>query len=251
MIPAGHYRPGRLEQVDLLVLHTAEGARNVDELARFFATTDKAVSAHSAVDDTRRRDLLGFQHTAYAAPGANADGEHLELCGFARWTRSEWLTHHPGMLEQTAHWLAERCKARGIPAVALGPAELRADRRGITTHHSVSLAFRRSSHTDPGPGFPLDVVVARTKALLTPHPTTASKAVPRYPGRPLTMGSRGAAVSLWQRRMRQRGWAIAVDGVFGNESAGVARKFQAEKKLPREAIVGPKTWAAAWTARVT
>jgi peptidoglycan hydrolase-like protein with peptidoglycan-binding domain len=61
----------------------------------------------------------------------------------------------------------------------------------------------------------------------------------------------GAGFSTWQRRMRSRGWPIVVDGQYGPQSAHVARAFQIEKHLPVDALIGKRTWDAAWTAKVT
>jgi len=58
-------------------------------------------------------------------------------------------------------------------------------------------------------------------------------------------------VRIWQQRMRQRGWNITVDGIFGPQSETIARQFQREKGLADDGIVGPETWSAAWTAPVT
>ena len=58
-------------------------------------------------------------------------------------------------------------------------------------------------------------------------------------------------VKRWQAQMKARGWRLDADGIFGNASATVARTFQAEKGLGVDGKVGPKTWAAAWTAGVT
>ena len=55
----------------------------------------------------------------------------------------------------------------------------------------------------------------------------------------------------WQQRMKDRGWSITPDGLYGPRTATVARKFQAEKKLAVDSLVGRKTWDAAWTAPVT
>lgn len=71
----------------------------------------------------------------------------------------------------------------------------------------------------------------------------------RYrPGQPMM---RGADVERWQRRMRDRGWRLDVDGIYGPQSAGVCRNFQAEKRLEVDGVVGPQTWRAAWTAPIT
>lgn len=55
----------------------------------------------------------------------------------------------------------------------------------------------------------------------------------------------------WQLRMRERGWQITADGLYGDQTRNVARAFQAEKRLLVDGLIGPATWAAAWTAPVT
>jgi peptidoglycan hydrolase-like protein with peptidoglycan-binding domain len=42
-----------------------------------------------------------------------------------------------------------------------------------------------------------------------------------------------------------------VDDQFGPESARVCRSFQQEKGLGVDGVVGPETWAAAWTTPIT
>jgi hypothetical protein len=78
----------------------------------------------------------------------------------------------------------------------------------------------------------------------------AQQDFPAWPGRHLrhTPGRlmRGDDVRTWQRRMADLGRAIAVDGVYGPQSAGVARDFQRDKGLEADGIVGPRTWAASW-----
>jgi peptidoglycan hydrolase-like protein with peptidoglycan-binding domain len=58
-------------------------------------------------------------------------------------------------------------------------------------------------------------------------------------------------VRTWQQQMRNRGWSIGVDGDFGPQSEDVARKFQREKGLTSDGLVGAQTWAASWNAPVT
>jgi len=55
----------------------------------------------------------------------------------------------------------------------------------------------------------------------------------------------------WQDRMAERGWSIAVDGLYGTETEGVAADFQKEKGLGVDGLIGVETWGAAWTEPVT
>jgi peptidoglycan hydrolase-like protein with peptidoglycan-binding domain len=51
--------------------------------------------------------------------------------------------------------------------------------------------------------------------------------------------------------MAERGWKITVDGIYGSQSESVAERFQAEKGLSVDGIVGIQTWNASWDAPVT
>lgn len=81
------------------------------------------------------------------------------------------------------------------------------------------------------------------------HQTPAAH--PPFPGKLLKNRHVGDGTELWQRRMLHRGWTITVDDIYGPQSAKVCRAFQSEKGLKVDGIVGPITWAAAWTAPVT
>jgi peptidoglycan hydrolase-like protein with peptidoglycan-binding domain len=65
--------------------------------------------------------------------------------------------------------------------------------------------------------------------------------------------SHSADLLIWQRRMRARGWtAIRLTGHYDDSGMPtVVKQFQAEKRLATDGLVGPQTWAAAWTAPVT
>lgn len=91
-------------------------------------------------------------------------------------------------------------------------------------------------------------------------PRSRRPAVLKAPAWPFARGfsfrERGAprfspVVRSWQARMRQRGWKIRADGFYGPRSAEVARRFQVEKKLSVDGLLGPKTFAAAWSLPVT
>jgi hypothetical protein len=61
-----------------------------------------------------------------------------------------------------------------------------------------------------------------------------------------------ADVRAWQQRMSDRGWDIAVDGRYGPQSAHVAARFAAEKKLhTAPGTVDRALWASAWQLPVS
>jgi hypothetical protein len=64
-----------------------------------------------------------------------------------------------------------------------------------------------------------------------------------YPGTPLKLGSRGPAVTTWQKGMNaKRGWSLAVDGAFGPACDHAARTLQRNHGLHVDGVVGPATW---------
>lgn len=58
-------------------------------------------------------------------------------------------------------------------------------------------------------------------------------------------------VRMWQQKMRDRGWSISADGLYGPKSRNVCIAFQREKHLEVDGIVGPVTWSATFTLPVT
>jgi hypothetical protein len=58
-------------------------------------------------------------------------------------------------------------------------------------------------------------------------------------------------ILTWQAQMRRRGWGITATGRFTAHDSDVAAAFQREKYLDDDGLVGAKTWAASWTAKVT
>lgn len=73
---------------------------------------------------------------------------------------------------------------------------------------------------------------------------------PPWPGRLLRQPPmvRGDDVRTWQAQMVRRGWALAVDGIYGPQSERAARQFQRAHNLVVDGIVGPITWGATWSA---
>ncbi|MDP8929213.1 MAG: peptidoglycan-binding protein [Actinomycetota bacterium] len=110
--------------------------------------------------------------------------------------------------------------------------------------HRVHAHFAVGVGPDSAPRPPYDDTTPWGISRIPPHPP--------YPGSPLKRGMKNNPhVRLWQERIRARGWKIDVDGDFGPGTEGVVKKFQGEKGLEVDGIIGPQTWSAAWTAPVT
>ena len=57
----------------------------------------------------------------------------------------------------------------------------------------------------------------------------------------LRLGSRGSQVTALQQRLRDLGYGVTVDGVFGSETDQAVRQFQASNRLTADGIVGSAT----------
>ena len=116
----------------------------------------------------------------------------------------------------------------------------------------------------PTTAAPTATTSPRPSASATPAPSAGSSAgsddedsgstassPPKTLHRVLGPGSAGSDVRAWQAKMSQRGWIIRVDGVYGSQTASVAQRFQVEKRLPVDGLVGSRTYRAAWSLAVT
>lgn len=150
------------QHVRLVVLHTAEGARTNASLYAYFDRT-QAASCHAGIDENGVSDgWVPYDRAAWTLRNGNPYSDNAEICGFASWSREEWLKH-PGMLAGAAAWVRARCLARGIPIVKLSPAEVRAGKAGVCGHVDYTQATGDGTHWDPGPGFPWDLVISAAK----------------------------------------------------------------------------------------
>lgn len=85
-----------------------------------------------------------------------------------------------------------------------------------------------------------------------PPPAPSAPAFPAWPGVYLQRGDVSDSVRVFQEQLKDgRGWNLDVDGWFGVQTRQIVVKFQQEKGLEVDGIVGPSTWGAFWTSPVT
>lgn len=176
-VQARYYTPGpRRNPTTLLVVHDMEApekgttAENVADYFHRGPADAKGkpikASAHTCIDSDSIVPCVRETDIAYAAPGANHNGIQMELAGYARQSRDEWMDAYGlAMLSAgrpAAWYVRDVCGRLGIPLVV---ADLTLSvPRGITTHAAVTKQYGQSTHTDPGPNFPMAWFLEQVRA---------------------------------------------------------------------------------------
>jgi N-acetylmuramoyl-L-alanine amidase-like protein len=163
-IPSPNYSSRGGSKVRLIVIHTAEGARTIEELGNFFASSSSGVSSHTGIDDTPDTiaEYVKRGNKAWTAANANPVAVQTELCAFANWSKSEW-NKHPNMLENCARWIAEEASAFGLPISKLSAAQAQGSGKGVCQH--ADLGSWGGGHWDCGGSFPIDDVLSEAKKI--------------------------------------------------------------------------------------
>ncbi len=162
-VPARWYTPtpkGTRRAVRVAVVHAMnapEKGTTAESVARYFQTlppTEKK-SSHITVDCNSIVQCVWDNDVAYAAPGCNHDGIQIELAGYASQSAGEWMDEYSmATLQEASRATAYYVHKYALPIKKLSVAELLAGERGIVGHDTVTAAYHRSDHTDPGPHFP-------------------------------------------------------------------------------------------------
>lgn len=174
--PDTTYYKGRLEPIELVVIHTAQCPCTpgyAKGIMQYLARDDVRASAHYCVDPSTTVGGVAEEDTAWAAPSANANGIHVEQTAMAEFGRSGFMSWNDSLPQQMINeqlipLVTDICRRRNLPPVLLEPADLRAGKKGITDHVRVSLAFGTGDHWDCGEHFPLNYVVEQVALRLNP-----------------------------------------------------------------------------------
>ena len=161
-MPSPNYSSRGGAVVRLIVLHTAEGARTIEELGNFFASPSSGVSSHVGIDDAAGvvGEYVKRGGKAWTAGNANPVAVQAELCAFASWSAGEW-DRHPEMLENCARWIAEEADAFDLPLSKLTASQAQGSGRGVCQHDD--LGAWGGGHWDCGGAFPIDAVLERAR----------------------------------------------------------------------------------------
>lgn len=166
--PPAHSSDGENKPVNRIVIHStvsackAGGAR---QIAAYFKSSSAGGSAHYVVDPGEVVQVAYDSVICWHAP-PNQHSLGIEMCDTPgpvpddkpataayKAARRRWrwrLPQQQQLLERTAQLTAELALAYRVPIRYVGPVRLRLGWRGITTHAAVSLAWRQSTHWDPG-----------------------------------------------------------------------------------------------------
>ena len=150
----------------LIVIHTTEGherpgVSDLYGLASWFNNPASQASSHVGNDaEGNEVRMVPDSRKAWTQAMMNPVSLSAELIGFARETRKEWLAQ-PKQLEVTAQRIATWSKAHNIP-IRRGSVSSGGSVRmsGVVSHDELP-----GTHTDPGKGFPWDVVLKRAREI--------------------------------------------------------------------------------------
>lgn len=165
----GPKRPG--QRIDLAIIHSMEAPEKpgtARAVAIWFGGPNAPkASAHYCLDSDETIQCVNEDVVAWAAPGANKVGVHVELAGFAKQSENDWKDEYSSkVLLRAADLVFDICARHEIPLQKLSPADIKNGHRGIAGHIDVTKAFPelKGTHWDPGPKFPWDDFIDALRA---------------------------------------------------------------------------------------
>lgn len=232
--PPRGYTKRRTDKRWIVIHNTSNDASAEDEASYAKRRTD-SVSSHYYVDGSSIVQSLDTDYRAWhvGSPEGNAGGIGYEITGTNAKSRAWWMDHVAwGLL---AGQIRRDCAEHSIAPRLLSISQIRSGETGIITHDQARRAWGGTTHTDPGPGFPLDYLVDMVKGAT---PSVSSGA----PAPTLREGDEGPRVERLQAALNAALDAdLAVDGDYGPATAAAVRTLQARAGITRDSIYGPDT----------
>ena len=169
-MPSPHYSTSR-GPYNKAVFHTTEGAMTIEALGNWFANPSAGCSSHHGADQYSRGLFGAYVYENYKAwtqGNANPYCLSIELCAYAAWSRSTWLSK-PILVDNAAEWLRYIVDKYKIPWTVLSNSQAQdPNARGICQH--VNFGSWGSGHHDCGSGFPMDVVIDKARGGVSTAP---------------------------------------------------------------------------------
>jgi hypothetical protein len=160
---------GLMKKPTLIVIHSAEtplAAGYAKSIAENWFGKSATTSAHFMVDPVETIRLLSDNVVSYAVgPNANGFTLNIEQAGYASLSRAQWTTP-AGMAQHTrvGALVAELAKAHGIPLRWATDAQIKAAAGGVVGgvcfHNDIHRVLGGTTHTDPTPNYPGDLLMA-------------------------------------------------------------------------------------------
>lgn len=140
--------------ITCIVIHSTEGLTALGGAQTLTSRPDATVQI--VVDDDHTFRICPELKVPCGVMDVNSWTLHIEQAGFARWTKKTWL-HRAKTIQRAAFWTAYWQWKYDIPNTYLSTQDINSGaRRGWTTHNNLSLSkVSASTHTDPGPHYPI------------------------------------------------------------------------------------------------
>lgn len=155
-IATNNYSSRNGAKVIWVAIHTTEGIMDANDLGYYWQRITNG-SSHAGCDNVKTKTYVDPAYASWTLLNGNSRSVNMEICGWARWTREEWLGPQMGRLVQAANWARQMCDRFGIPKRYIGAAGVARGEAGIIGHVDYTNGAKDGDHWDPGPGFPWDV----------------------------------------------------------------------------------------------
>lgn len=174
-----NYQDRNGTKIDLVLLHTEEGAVDAMSLANFLigsANTGNPVSYHRTIDNAVNVvDVVGMAQASWSVMNSNDRSINMCFAGSTvNWSRDEWLANMGRGIDVAAYLAVLDCRAWGIPFNVIPGPNYNSDPPGISDHrYCTDYLQDGNSHQDVGNNFPWDVfknAVEKYSGVVPPPP---------------------------------------------------------------------------------